>query len=222
MVCPTCSARLPRRNVEEIWIEVPLASPWIAAYRMVAKGGSPVVAEVRLFPDEPRREAGRWSTRPARVPPGGLPGRVLGALRLRDPIELVPRIIDQWDRQTRGYIRAEVLKRFGLTRTERVVTRRPGRRGRGDLHYATWAAAYVARLEAGSRTPIKDLSHVPPITIEGYVSKARYVSPETVGDIIGEARHRGLLTSSPPGRPGGELTSKARRLLGPRDGNDGR
>lgn len=126
---------------------------------------------------------------------------------------LFPEIVDWLDRRSQNRFSAQVLKRFGLRRTERVVARRPGRKGRGDLHYATWAAAYIERLDAGSRTPIKDLAAKPPIRVQGYVSTERQVSPETVRDILSEARSRGLLTRPPAGRAGGALTDKALRIL---------
>jgi hypothetical protein len=53
----------------------------------------------------------------------------------------------------------------------------------------------------------------PPIQIGGYVSGRDAVSDRTIGDILTEARKRGLLTGALPGRAGGELTAKARRLL---------
>lgn len=91
--------------------------------------------------------------------------------------------------------------------------RRPGRRGRTDSYYLVWAVAYVERLAAGSRRPVKDLTERPPKVIRGYVSDGEATSEATVRDIIHQARVRGLLTGSPAGRPGGELTPKATQML---------
>jgi hypothetical protein len=92
-----------------------------------------------------------------------------------------------------------------MTMSLDVVTRRPGRKGRDDRYYATWAAAYVDRVEHGSRTPVADLSKDPPIRIEGYSSSEDQVSPGTIRAILGEARNRHLLmirsSSWPPPQP---------------------
>src|SRR5688572_17617593 len=50
-------------NHEEAWVEVPINKDWLAAYRMVIQGGAaPVIAEMRVFPNEPNRDqGGRWS-----------------------------------------------------------------------------------------------------------------------------------------------------------------
>lgn len=50
-------------------------------------------------------------------------------------------------------------------------------------------------------------------TIKGYVSDCDHASEATVRDLIHEAHERGLLTRSPKGATGGELTSKAIRML---------
>jgi len=77
--------------------------------------------------------------------------------------------------------------------------KRPGRRGRPDLYYAEFAAAYVNALS--SPAPIVTLA------------KQQNLSVSTVRNTIHEARRRGLLTRPPPGRPGGELTEKAQNLI---------
>ena len=38
---------------KNLWLEVPVDDDWMAAYRFVNQDGSPVVAELRLFPREP-------------------------------------------------------------------------------------------------------------------------------------------------------------------------
>jgi hypothetical protein len=81
------------------------------------------------------------------------------------------------------------------------AARRPGSRGRDDVHYAEVAAAYVAAFKAGSDRPVVD------------VADSLYVAPKTVSNKLFRARERGLLTSPPRGRAGGELTGKAKALL---------
>jgi hypothetical protein len=49
------------------------------------------------------------------------------------------------------------------------VRRRPGRAGRPDTFYLRWAVAYVKRLAAGSRRPVKDLAENPPVRIVTFI-----------------------------------------------------
>ncbi len=77
---------------------------------------------------------------------------------------------------------------------------RPGRRGRADESYAQLAADYVAACQT-STTPVKDLADI------------AHLSPKTIRNHLNAARQRGLLTSAPAGRSGGELTPKAIDLL---------
>ena len=79
---------------------------------------------------------------------------------------------------------------------------RPGRPPRSDLYYAKVAEGYVERL--ASKSPIVDIS-----TDMG-------MSPSHVRDAIREARSRDILTATPRGKAGGELTPKAVRILGSR------
>jgi hypothetical protein len=220
--CPSCGAVLPPTLRKESWVEVPVGDGWVAAYRIVPKGGRPVVGEVRVFPAERRREvAGRWSERGPAVPDDGVPGRVLRELRLKDPHTRFPELLRSWEDQHGEAATHRVFRRFGFSRRARTVPRRPGRAGRPEDFYLAWAVAYADRIRAGSRSPIKDLARRPPVRIEGYVSRGGpTVAAGTVRDIVHRARTRGLLTESPVGRAGGELTAKAMRLLGP--GRSGR
>lgn len=77
---------------------------------------------------------------------------------------------------------------------------RPGRRGREDSDYAIWASRYVDALKETSH-PIKKLR------IEHGFTDA------TIRTILSVARNRGLLTKSPKGLAGGELTKKATNIL---------
>jgi hypothetical protein len=80
------------------------------------------------------------------------------------------------------------------------VTTRVGRRGRDDLYYARWAVAYVEALARSAR-PIEDLA-------------ARHnLSASQIRNLMHACRRRGMLTASPPGRAGGELTPRAIALL---------
>jgi hypothetical protein len=76
-----------------------------------------------------------------------------------------------------------------------------GKHRRDDL-YARVAEAYVAAFNAGSRTPAAD------------VARRWKMSAGKIRDLLFKARRRGLLTAAPDGKLGGELTDKARELLG--------
>lgn len=75
-----------------------------------------------------------------------------------------------------------------------------GAAGRGDERYAMVAALYVAQL--GGPKPVEA------------VGKLLHLNTSTARNLLFEARERGLLTSIGRGRAGGELTDKARALLG--------
>jgi hypothetical protein len=76
---------------------------------------------------------------------------------------------------------------------------RPGRHGRDDDFYLSWALRYLDTTTR-SRRPIPDLA-------------ARYaLSPARVRDHLRQARRRGLLSSPTRGTSGGTLTDKALQL----------
>jgi hypothetical protein len=177
------------------------------------KSDRPVVAEVRLFPDDPlvSRGPGEWSEQASAVPSEGIPGRALRDLRLTFPLERFSRFLRLVERDPKLAI--QLLGAHGIPPGAKPAKRRPGRAGREDAYYLAFALAYVERLAEGSRRPIQDLAERPPKAIKGYVSDGLVASPATVRDIIHQARVRGLLSASPKGRPGGELTRKAKGML---------
>jgi hypothetical protein len=77
----------------------------------------------------------------------------------------------------------------------------PGRAGRDDHFYAVWAARY-AEQAAYTASPIAELAEL------------HDRPPARLRDYIAQARRRGLLTETTPGRSGGQLTDKAIALLG--------
>ncbi len=75
------------------------------------------------------------------------------------------------------------------------------RKRKDDAFYAEVAADYVRLLEGKMKTPNKALA-------------SRYATPErTIYRWINEARQRGLLSQTTPGKAGGYLTAKAEQLL---------
>ena len=124
------------------------------------------------------------------LPPGGITRDVVRAVSVAELVVAVRRAAEQW--QAFGFPPPEV--------DAYAMSRRPGPRGRDDLHYARWAALYVAAL-ARSTTPVAKLAG------------QHNISTSRIRNILHAARRRGLLTEAPPGRPGGELTERARQLL---------
>ena len=80
------------------------------------------------------------------------------------------------------------------------VSERVGRRGRDDRFYARWAADYADAFSRSSH-PVAEMA-------------ARHsLSPSQVRNLVYACRRRGMLTSAPSGRAGGELTARAIELL---------
>ena len=146
----------------------------------------------RILPEVDVTEAGlllrRLVVEPAGpVPPGGITTRMLRQLRTGDLIAALRAAA----RQSSRY--------FGVS-PELPVPTRVGRRGRDEMYYARWAAAYADAL-ARSPQPVADLA-------------ARHnLSPSQIRNLMHACRRRGMLTASPPGRAGGELTQRAVQLL---------
>jgi hypothetical protein len=206
---------MPGQNVNEAWIEVSASEGWLVTYRIVPSLKGPVVAEVRVFPD-PRSDYptdGRWSGKAAVVPEGGVPARVLRALRVTDPIALFDEVLERWLVEYGEEETQRVFGRFGLEPLPETVPHRPGRSGRSDTYYVRWAAAYVDRIRSGSRHPVKDIAETPPVWMGDFEQWSRAKREAAVRMILYEARRRGLLSSAPVGKSGGELSRKALRLL---------
>lgn len=83
---------------------------------------------------------------------------------------------------------------------------RPGRRGRHDLFYAEAAAEYVHALTQDATRPVRWI-------LARAAEEGRHLTADEVRARVRRARERGLLTPTPKGRPGGELTKRCRDLL---------
>ena len=200
-----------RARVTQPWIEVPLDDHWISAARLTVQGGQVVVAEVRLFPNEPdRQRPGIWSGEllgpAAPVPPGGLSVGTVRKVRISDYRRWTRRILEQLHTQYGATGAALGVAELGLPPEAQSMARpraaRPGTLP--DTFYARLAAEYVRLTERGSRRPIAELA-------------ARHrVKAAQMRDRIREARERGLLSFGTQGRPGGVLTARAEQMLGKR------
>lgn len=132
-------------------------------------------------------------TRPgAKMPPGGLTTRFLRELRMSEDLaelrhailaEKIAHDLIHWNFSLEG------------------LSRQPGRRGHPPLWYAERAAEYVEVVAKGSTRPIVELAQK-----WGY-------QPSGAREIVFQCREKGMLTGSPPGRSGGDLTEAARVLL---------
>ena len=72
--------KLPQRI--ETWVTEDVTDEWVAAYRISIQHGAPVVAEVRVFPNEQEptgteRGLGQWSEADESVPTNGVPSRLM-------------------------------------------------------------------------------------------------------------------------------------------------
>lgn len=94
---------------------------------------------------------------------------------------------------------AEAEASADVTIFDTYIRRYPMRR-RDDVYYSLLASAYVSMTRSGDRTPMLTLADMTGANVG------------TVRGQVREAVNRGLLTRS-PGRPGGELTAKARSVL---------
>ena len=173
-----------------------LDDDWFASYALEERDGVTIISGIKITP---RADAfRRWPPTPGTAPSTGLLARTL-----RGTLRLGPDVIRRLTRMPAGLD----LSRMGPALREYLETPlppprrspgRPGSSGRPDGYYLEIAVAYS---EAGTRHP-----NVAAAKQTGY-------SREYVRDAVAECRRRDLLTKALPGRSGGELTDKAKRLL---------
>lgn len=212
--------------VKDLWIEVELEGDWRAAFRLVPSDGHPVVGEIRIFPADEwsDRRPGRWRAhalgmnaqalsrtifpKPDRrkLPKGvrlpeigqGVPSQLLRQVPFRAIQQCAAKVNELLDPERDASARIEmIMSGFSL---------KPSAERRADAwadrRYAELAAAYVQRVEAGSRSPVAD------------VARSFKMKDSQARDAIHTARTRGLLTrSGKRGLAGGRLTSDAQALL---------
>lgn len=198
----------PPSSLGPEWVGVPYRDGWAIAVKLEGQEGRPVVAGLHVF----RHFYG--DDRSEELPPGGLSFRRLQGFRLEDVLAVVRERVqsaertdidlagplfggDPWDPSN-----PHGLAVLGIKPARLSEPRRTGPKGRPDRYYAEYALAYLQLIARGSSKPVADLAH------------ERYFSTATVSDILNGARNRGLLTRPPPGRYGGKLTAKGRKVLG--------
>jgi hypothetical protein len=213
-------------GVNDAWVEIEIGDGWRAAFRLAPYGGQPVIAELRVFPADqyPGRKPGTWrgdvlgvqaggAQRVRKVLPGGktvdcppvrtgITARLLRRIPLGEHRRHAETFIARLKETHRGM--GADLAAWGFNAEIEKGKKKPTvqrRGGRPDRFYADLAAAYVARIAAGSRRPVADLAD------------RRKLSASVVRDAIHEARVRGLLMKGRQGAPGGTLTAKAEAIL---------
>ena len=190
---------------ESLWLIVP-AEEWTTAYRLMAQDNDMVVAELRKYPtDQPGDyilDPGDWSEELSAVPAGGLHARDM-RFRFskwrdfaRDNIQRVRAAIGEED------FEALFVGRTIPLRAIEQLAEAPSRRKRwNDYQYAVLAEQYAAIVESGKINVVKLLA-----------KKLGY-APDTVRDLVHEARRRGFLTPTRQGVAGGRLTPRAKQIL---------
>jgi hypothetical protein len=196
------------------WLEINI-EPWTAAFRLMERAGEMIVAEIRVFPNESQpdendhhelsdgrlrswaregacpREYGTWSGDSARVPPGGVPTRVLRKVKAREALRLA--------------FSAE--QRLLPKELDRLATHRyRGRRKkRDDALLAQVAVLYEHASREGTHEHSKAVWNA-------LKSSGIYYERGTVRDLIREARRRGFLNEWHRDT-GSTATQKAHDLL---------
>ena len=89
---------------------------------------------------------------------------------------------------------------LGWSEPDLTVGHRVGRAGRDDRFYARWAAEYAEALTRSGH-PVAEMA------------ERHDLSASQVRNLVHACRKRGMLTASPSGRAGGELTARAIDLL---------
>jgi hypothetical protein len=217
--CPTCRGDFPGlRPTAETWQEVPIGDGWLAALRLAVQDGHPVVAELRVFPDEPgRHDAGRWSVERLGiaeavqfVPVGGLTTRKLRHVKIAAALtSALPGLAGFIASMRRAFVGEHVgdlpLVLPGMESAVGAGIKRNRAATFPDRQLAEVAALYerLAKDPATSRAVSRALADA----LDEKVPRARQLTHA--------ARARGLLTGGGKGRAGGVLTDKARALLEP-------
>lgn len=157
---------------------------WKIRIVLTIQNGKPIVRNVSVSPRDRRR-----------VPQGGISGKRLAEISLEAAL-----------RRGKATIKNHTAGRLADTAAWTPVLAnqlaKPVRKGDlGDFIYADIAREYVELLAAGEKAPSKR------------IAARRNYSVTYVGTCVSEARHRGLLTPTKRGVPGGVLTPKGLAVL---------
>jgi hypothetical protein len=216
-----------------LWATLEGAAGWQVIMDLVTVDGSAVIAGLSVCPATRSKEVSLGDGLVGYVPtdeeplaPGDIPAGGLSARQLRrvNPGELldiarraargrageVDPIIERFTAADRSDIAAQLQSESKAAGAFVAPSSRPGRKGHGLVFYAVWAARYADLVSDGSETPSRRPHRV---LADRYASEG--FSESAIRGIVNDARHRHrLLTpAAVRGRPGGQLTEKAKAVL---------
>lgn len=184
------------------WVEVPLGRDheWVGAFRFVTQNGTPVVAEVRVFPNaETPRKLGEAPRGDDAVPAGGLTRTFLQSeVAFSEALSTYAAATEDFVSRY-GKPAEAALKR---TRTSR---KRP-RRGGPKVEDIEWLHRYLVPLDRWVKLVNQNPPH-PSATAE--IARKH----PSFAHLLTTARRRGLITPAMPGRASGRFTPKAEALI---------
>ena len=201
------------RITPQTWLEMAIDRDWITAIRLVPQDGTPVVAEVRVFPNEgSKRKLGQWSAEQVNelelsVPLGGLTARKLREMKLGDVSKVLSELFGGLKRSY-GSEMAPLATRIVWTDFAGELAKPDrARKPRSDHWYASIVKLQLDAIAAGNKRPNPDVADH--LSAEWGVP----VTASQVRDWMNEARKRGLAVGPGQGHTGGRLTVKGRRAL---------
>jgi hypothetical protein len=189
-------------------VEVPYRDGWLLfGHFLLTANGEPLLAEVRLIPDEQHddaeRDIGEWSGTLEGLKTATtarLTARLLREVRLGDLLSALQTKLSEpkWQREFSHpdlAVIPDIASRFADAEP------RPGRKGRPDDHYLAIAVRYAQLHAHHVKNPIQQ------------IAQEQDLDESQVRDRIHQARARDLLTPGRRGTAGGVLTAKANELL---------
>jgi hypothetical protein len=205
--------------VRDCWLEDEINGEWMVAYRLVPQNGRAVIAELRVYPGVPDSyvNAGEWSAEwdgnKVDVPAGGVSARLVQKeLRFGSYLSYFSHIVGEMERRwgrTSLYDDGRLLARHGYSPAAPESDTRVGRPPEHDSTFLARLARDVNRAIANGypKAPVKHLADTRdyPYTVE----KMRR--------LVKRARDKGMLGPATPGLSGGQLTDRAKALLGEAD-----
>lgn len=186
------------------WIELLIEHSWIAAFRIAAQAGAPIVSEIRFFPAADSsgqwQRAGEWkgmNGSDVPVPPGGITARLLRHIKTKEFRHVLKELLAKWP---------SALSNLNLPEPAPHPIKKSavGRKGRSDVELARMAETYERAC----------VNRRPPISA---VAKRFHLSASQARDAIFRVRQVGFLSPADKrgsvGGLGGLMTARARQVL---------
>lgn len=194
---------------------------WTIALMFISRDGVPILSELRVFPTESKSPGGptptEWSGEVDAVPGNGIPATLVKNIALGRIENQIRQAFADHDHPewpgSRDWYEGEppdhylewlsTMTRTSINPKRTASPHQPGRPQLSDEHLATVALHYTFALAKG----IPITSHIQEQMQEG----SEHLP---ITSWVDKARRREFLTRPPkPGRPGGDLTDKARAVL---------